>query len=656
MGLQIAEPTDPLRPEAERGVIRTDVETTDYAIDATLHPDEHRIEGLERITFRNRSTAAIDQLAFHLYMNAFSAEDTAWMKEGRGSHRANGQGKTSPWGYIDVRTVRLVEDGTEIPMVLGVDPSVATVDLPSPLPPGETLVLDVAWHTHLPEVFARTGYAENFVMAAQWYPKLGVLERDGRWQNHVFTFHSEFYADFGHYRVILDVPSDWVVGATGIRTAEAEEGERTKLTYEAAHVHDFAWSASPDFIEHIAEHDGIRIRQLHTPQTLADAQAHLDAQIQALDSMQPRFGPYPWSTITMIHPPAQGLGAGGMEYPTLFTSSPLYELPPPVGWVVQQRLDGRFTTVHEFGHQYFQGLLASDEFSAPWLDEGMNTFSNSLVLDDADDGAWAIRVLGHELDVGDLLRLDMGQLDGVGVVDLPADGFRNADGLYGRVVYRKTAAVMRTLRNLVGHDAFDDAMRTYATRFRFTHPTPEDLIATLAAELTSDPASPGQVALGDDVQLDVRAWLQQGLRTPRGVAFAVRWVENRRVEGSGGFHRDDDGQWSETPVEDDRDVEGLIVLERSGSFATPVQVEVTFDDADPVRVWWSGDAPTLIRTFPGRRVRSVHIDPDRHLELESERYDNHRYARRSERPTTATSDLSDLTEALMHAAMLGVGP
>ena len=166
VGLQIPEPTDPLRPKAERGVVRTDVETTDYAIDATLHPDEHRIEGLERITFRNRSTRAVEQLAFHLYMNAFSAEDTAWMKEGRGSHRANGQGTTSPWGYIDVRSVRLVEDGTEIPMVLGSDPSVATVDLPSALAPGDTLVLDVAWNTQLPEVFARTGYAENFVPQA----------------------------------------------------------------------------------------------------------------------------------------------------------------------------------------------------------------------------------------------------------------------------------------------------------------------------------------------------------------------------------------------------------------------------------------------------------------------------------------------------------
>lgn len=655
VGQNIDEPTDPLRPPAQRGEVPEAAHVTDYAIDAKLDEENFRIEGLERITFRNRSDVAVDHLAFHLYMNAFSAEDTAWMQEGRGSHRASGQGKESPWGRVVVDSIQTVSDKQALQLVPGEDPTVATVPLPLPLPPGASVEVDVAFTTHLPEVFARTGYKKNFVLAGQWFPKLGVLEPGGTWNDHVFTFHAEFFADFGDYRVILDVPAGWVVGATGIRTAEEDEGERRRLTYEAKMVHDFAWTASPDFVEHVAMHEGIRIRQLHTPQTWQDAPVHLEAQTEALDSMQARFGPYPWSTITIVHPPAQAGGAGGMEYPTFFTSSPLFDIPPALERVVAVRLDGRFTTVHEFGHQYFQGLLASNEFEAPWLDEGLNTFANTLVLEDSPQGGWAVRVLGHELGAGDLLRLDMAGLSGTAVIDQRADAFREVEGLYGRTVYRKTAATLRSLRNMVGHDRFDAALRTYVDRFRFGHPTGDDFIDTLTTALSDDPATPGTLTLGDGVVLDVRDWLEQALRTPRSVAFAVRWVENRPAQGDAGWHRGQDGTWSLTePAEPE--TEGVVVLERSGGFITPVQYAVTFDDGEVRTAWWDGRRTTDTLTFPGRRIESVALDPNRQLELEAKRMDNHRYARRDARPVTTEGDLADLTEAALLSALVGVAP
>jgi len=662
VGVQIDEPTDPLRPAEQRGSIPDDARVTDYAIDAKLDEENFRIEGLERITFRNRSDTALDHLAVHLYMNAFSAEDTAWMAEGRGSHRTSAQGATAPWGRVSISSIQTATDEQPLSLVPGSDPSVATIPLAEPLAPGARLELDIGFTTHLPEVFARTGYQADeqtqFVLAGQWFPKLAVLQDDGTWNNHVFTFHSEFFADFGNYRVILDVPEGWVVGATGIRTREDDDDSgRVRHTYEAQMVHDFAWTASPNYVEHIATHEGIRIRQLHTPQTWQDAQVHLDAQVQALDSMQRRFGPYPWSSITIVHPPARAGGAGGMEYPTFFTSGPLLEIPTPFDSMLEMRLDGRFTTVHEFGHQYFQGLLASHEAEAPWLDEGLNTFSNTLVLDDSPDGAWAVKVLGHTLDSGDLLRLDMARLDNIAVIDQRADEFAESEALYGRTVYRKTAAALRSLRNLVGHERFDDALRTYTDEFRFAHPSPEDFFRTLTAALQDDPAAPGLLALSPQVTLDVRDWLQQAFRTPRSVAFSVRWIENRGQLGESGWHRDEDGNWVETPRDDDeRKPEGLVVFERAGAFVTPVQYAVTFEDDSTEEAWWDGVRTTDTTTFPGRPIRSVSLDPHRHLELEAERIDNHRFVRRDERPVTTEGDLADLTEAALLSALLGVSP
>ncbi len=654
VGLQIPEPTEALRPVQARGDVPEAARITDYAIDAKLDPQAHTIEGLERITFRNRSGAAVDDVELHLYMNAFSAQDTAWMREGRGSHRASAQGMQSPHGRVEVRSIVAVDGKRALQLQPGDDPTVARVELPAPLSPGDEVQLDIAFTTHLPEVFARTGYARDFVLAGQWYPKLAVLQADGTWNNHVFTFHAEFFADFGNYRVILDVPQGWVVGATGIRTAQDDDAAGHKLTYEAQMVHDFAWAASPQFVEHVATHDGIRIRQLHTPETWRDAPVHLEALLEAVDSMQARFGPYPWTTITIVHPPARAAGAGGMEYPTFFTSSPLLEVPGPLQRAFTLRLDGRFTTVHEFGHQYFQGILASNEFEAPWLDEGLNTFANTLVLDDSQDGSWALRVLGQTLDAADLMRLDMARLEGTAIVDQAADAFVEVEGLYGRTVYRKTAAALRTLRNLVGHARFDDAMRTYTQRFRFAHPTPEDFIDTLVEGLAETPD--GRVALDGSTSLDVRDWLQQALRTPHSVAFSVRWVENRAAGSGAGWHRAADGTWSQTDAPDEVADEAVVVLERSGGFITPVQYAVTFEDGTLARGWWDGSTPTTTLTFAGKRVEFVALDPDRHLELEAVRFDNVRYARRDARPPGTDADLAELAEAAVLSALLGVSP
>lgn len=655
VGMNVDEPTDPLRPLEQRGEVPESARITDYAIDAKLDEENYRIDGLERITFRNTSETAVDHLALHLYMNAFSAADTAWMKEGRGSHRTMRQGEETPWGRVEVESIGLVGSDRGLTLEPGIDPTVATVPLPTPLGPGEQLEVDIAFTTHLPEVFARTGYSKDFVLAGQWFPKLAVLQADGTWNNHVFTFHSEFFADFGDYRVILDVPKGWLVGATGIRTADEEDSGRRRLTYEAAMVHDFAWTASPAFVEHVAEYEGIRIRQLHTGETWQEAPVHLEAQKEALDSMQARFGPYPWSTITIVHPPAAAGGAGGMEYPTFFTSSPLVEIPLAARDIVSIRLDGRFTTVHEFGHQYFQGLLASNEFEAPWLDEGLNTFSNTLVLDDSPQGNWAVKIMGHTLDSGDLMRLDMERLQGTAVIDQRADQFAETEALYARTVYRKTAATLRSLRNLVGHARFDAAMRTYADRYRFAHPAPDDFIDTLVESLQDDATNPGIVALDDTVRLDVRDWLHQGLRTPRSVAFAVRWVENRPGQGEAGWHRGEDGTWSESEG-DAPGIEGVVVFERSGGFITPVQYAIEFESGETLEGWWDGVRTTDTLLFPGQRIRAVRLDPNRHLELEAVRLDNHRFTWRKQRPVTTEGDLADLAEAAVLSALLGVAP
>lgn len=671
----VPEPASPLREPGKVGVIPQGAKVLDWEIHARLDADKHRIDGRARMVWRNTSAAAVARIPMHLYMNAFRAEDTAWMLEGRGMHRGNAQREASAWGYVDVQQVARRtgiahgSEGDAVPLVLreGEDPTVGEIVLDRPVPPGEAVELELEFVTQLPEVFARTGFAGPFHMVGQWYPKPGVLREDGTWRTHTFVYHSEFFADFGDYTVELDVPSDMVVGATGVLTNEVVDGDRKRLTYRAEMVHDFAWAADPRFLEYTASHDGVKIRQLVLPEHAWSWSAHLDAQVITLDSMQARFGPYPWSTITIIHPPSGAEGAAGMEYPTLFTTSEVKDSGFAArAFGFEERVSGVFTTVHEFGHQYFQGLLASDEFAQPWLDEGMNTTSNALVLEDRDGkDAWVMRMGRLTFHGTDFVRLSQQGNDTLQPIDASAAEFSPLVGGYGGVVYRKTAALMLTLRNLVGADAFDRALRTYADRWRFRHPTGGDLEETLreiiGARVALSVADPDDPASGV-VELDVGDVLEQGLRTTRVVDYRVHAIVNRRSAGHAGWHRNDQGALvggdEPAPTDDGPGPrEGVVVLHRAGDFVIPVEVEIVFDDDSRTRRVWSGRKRIHTLTFPDRKVARVRIDPDGKLVLESHRLDNHRVAPdASERDDGLSTPLGVVSEAAALALTLGVGP
>jgi hypothetical protein len=670
----VPEPSAALRPPELRGTVPSAVHIVDYAIDARLDADKHQVAGTVRITWRNTSATPVDRLPLHLYMNAFRADDTAWMLEARGSHRGARQGKDGLWGFVDLKGARLLGRGqvADFKLLEGVrgpvtdlqwkeeaDPSLATVTLTTPVQPAETVVVELEFLTQLPEVFARTGYAGDFHMLGQWYPKLGVLGPDGRWQAHVFTLNAEFYADFGDYEVHLDVPEAMVVGATGILVAADPPAEgRKKLHYRAEMVHDFAWAADPEFIELGAHWNDVRIRQLVHPDRAADAARHLEALIATLESMHARFGPYPWSTITVIHPPDDASGAQGMEYPTLFTTSDIIHLPL---WArmfgFEEQMSGVFTTIHEFGHQYFQGLLASDEAAQPWLDEGLNTTSNMLVLTDwHGEDAWLARVGRHGVSVDDFLRGSLDREAALDPVDAHADTYRAVTGSYGDTVYRKTGALMLTLRRLVGPARFDPAFKAYALEWRFRHPTGDDLVKALRAQLGEVVTLEGKTLGDQPVRLDIADYFQQALQTVNEADFSLHLVKNRRRAGDAGWHRDEHGELVLRDAPDDRElpasqlpddqIEALVVVHRVGEFKVPVELEVEFADDTTERILWDGQSRYEIFTWPGRRLRSARLDPDSKLLLEARRLDNHRAVPEFAPPDGLSRPVGDLGEAL----------
>ena len=711
----VAEPTTALRPPELRGVVPADARVVDYHIAAELDEQAHEIHGRMRLRWRNPTRRSVDRLPFHLYMNGFRAEDTAWMASSRGSHRGQRFARDR-WGFIEVTRVEQLPGDSQIdgppegdelssrgrPLSFAEDaePSTMTVTLAEPIGPGESIELALTFTTRLPQVFARTGYYGDFHMAAQWFPKVAVLEEAGGWQAHQFSLFAEFYADFGNYEVALDVPDHYVVGATGILVDTRElDGGRKQLSYRAEMVHDFAWAADPDFVEHWGEYEGIRIRQLIQPERVDDADIHLEAQLATLASMEARFGPYPWSTITIVHAPEGAEGAGGMEYPTLYTTSDIAALPGVPPALLRERLSGVFTTVHEFGHQYFQGLFASNEHAEPWLDEGINTAANHLAYwDRFGEDPWLAKLLGHELSSKDQLSLAMLSHAAQHIVDRPADAFDPLRASYGLTVYQKTAAVMLTLRELCGREPWDRALARYAEQARFRHPEGALLERLLVEEIGGDDGRLALVGDGgaDTVWLDVQDFLDQGLRTAEPADFRLLRAGNRRRQGGAGWHRRASGEaprelpaaaretgrlltelfdgaptegppglkrtatgddWSQSSEALAAELsEGFVVVQRRTAFRVPVEILVEFEGGERRTVIWDGQAPHATFTFPGQRVRRAIVDPRQLLIIEARKLDNAAWASEAKRPEDPLVDwVGDMAEAGHLATLAALG-
>ena len=216
----------------------------EYEISVELDPQTHRLRGTESIRWTNLAGEATDELWFHLYLNAFANDHTTFMRGlGRGTLRRGSEIERG-WGWTRILTLRLA-DGRDILGDLTFerpddgnehDFTVARIALGYPVEPGASVELVLEFEAQLPRVIARTGWAGQFHLVGQWFPKLGVFESADRsgsteagWNCHQFHPASEFYADFARYRVQITVPEDFIVAASGVQL-EQRDGCRRQLS------------------------------------------------------------------------------------------------------------------------------------------------------------------------------------------------------------------------------------------------------------------------------------------------------------------------------------------------------------------------------------------------------------------------------------------
>ena len=207
-----------------------------YQIDAKYDPAKHTVSATETLTYHNLTGQPLDRFPFHLYLNAFQQKST-WIHEAHrdGNFRTSrvDEWKPEDYGANDVTSVEVVGMGDLTKQMKFVSPddgnpddkTVFEVKLPHPVAPGQDVQFKIKFKATFPQVIARTGYKRTFLLAGQWFPKVGVWWH-GQWNCHQFHALTEFFADFGTYDVKITLPKDYVIGATGVQIERCRQRQR----------------------------------------------------------------------------------------------------------------------------------------------------------------------------------------------------------------------------------------------------------------------------------------------------------------------------------------------------------------------------------------------------------------------------------------------
>jgi hypothetical protein len=474
-----------------------------YNIDVSLNEKQHTLKGDLSVEYINHSPDTLTYIWFHLWPNAYKNENTALAKQLAADKEASKKWKEKNQGYIDSLSFKVNGQSITTGADSANDIDVVKLVLPSPLLPGQKATITTPFYVKLPFYFSRSGYDGDQYMICQWYPKPAVYDRKG-WHAFPYLDQGEFYSEYGTFKVNITVPADFVIGATGV-LQNKDELERYKaigaknyqapdnvemykaiqpkslktLQYYGENIHDFAWFADKDAV---IQYDTLQLASGKIIDVFSYSQPNgnkgwknsISIIKDAVRHYSAWMGEYAWPVVQAVEGP-KNLSSGGMEYPmiTLITS-PDSDI---------EELDATIT--HEVGHNWFYGMLGSNERDYPWMDEGINSFyqfryeaekykTNSIFGKSIPK---EFKTLPAE-EVMDRIYNAFNSMPAKEPVNTGSSSFPNKND-YGIVVYVKGATWLYLVQVSLGREVFDKAMQDYFANWRFKHPYPEDLKAAL---------------------------------------------------------------------------------------------------------------------------------------------------------------------------------
>ncbi len=616
-----------------------------YRMEVRLDPRERTVRGFEILTWKNQSEHRVGEFWFHLYLNAFKNNRSTFIQEAGLEMPWKGVTETEEiWGYTRIGSIEVLPDGElPVPEISGsgyvrpddgddLDQTVWRVLLSRPLEPGRRIRFRIEFVSKLPRGTRRTGWVEDYFFMAQWFPKIGIW-KDGAWNCHQYHNATEYFADYGVYDVSMTVPSHFIVGATGKRIDQRKNRDgTTTYRYYQADVHDFAWTTNPRFLERKRRftHPGlppVEVTLLLLPEHEHLQSRYFDAVMHAIRYFGEWFGPYPYPTLTVVDP-AYKSATGGMEYPTFITGR-------THSWAPQKVLSPEGVTIHEFGHQYWYGLVANNEFEEAWLDEGINSWAEARVQKQAYEPSrylerffWGIPLVFQSVKIPfettNLRRLRVsGDLD---VMVRPGWKYHSRRS-YLVNSYSKPEIALWTLERILGEELMLKVMRTYYRRYRFQHPTTKDFVSTVD-EVTGR---------------DMRWFFEQTFFSSELVDYAVETVRSEPIPPRKGMF-DLDGlptyvsrEEQEKKEKERKTYRTEVVVRRLGGARLPVDVLMVFENGEQIRRHWDGQYRWQRYKFEKSvRLQYAVVDPLRKLLLDIDPTTNSRWVEKGNHFSLAT--------------------
>jgi hypothetical protein len=582
------------------------IRQTYYKIDARLNVAEKTVNSEMKAYWVNKSNDIVSDVQLHMYLNAFSSNKSTFYLESGGDPGYDDM----DLGWIDIKYLTDRYETDLVPHMHYISPddnnpddkTVLKIDLPVSARPGDTVFLNAGFESKLPSKIIRTGYSDDYFFVAQWFPKFGVYEpagmryaTKGGWNCHQFHSDSEFYSDHSVYDVRISLPGEYVVGTGGLLLNETKDGTGKTLTFRSEDIVDFAWTAWPEYAVYTDQWKNVTLTLLLPPERKNQVKRQFQAVKNALEYLETNVGPYPWPYLTFVDPPAKGAGAGGMEYTTIFTSSSAYIMPSFFHLP-------EMVSIHEFGHSYFMGILASNEFEESWLDEGITSFWEARIVDHYyGKNSGMLDLPFFKIADRSISRTLYSVSGSRQVISNRAYSWNYPHGTYGIMSYMKPATWLYTLMGIVGEETTNEIFREYYSKWAFRHPSGKDFVNVVNEVVHR--------IHGDKFGPDMNWFFDQTLYGTGICDYRVSDFINIKIQKPLGRSKTGDSYINRIPGSDSI-YKSVVQLERTGDIMLPVELLVHFNNGAEIMETWDGKSRFKDFTYTGaRKIQWVKIDP-----------------------------------------------
>ncbi|MES2811889.1 MAG: M1 family metallopeptidase [Bacteroidota bacterium] len=657
----------------------------DYKIDVELDDKNARLYGTETITYTNNAKESLDYLWLQLDQNHFAKTSKTPMVQSNKMDPAMSAAAFSKV-YMEEKfdggfKIEYVKDALDAPVSYTVNETMMRINLKTPLAYGQKYTFKIKWWYNIGNYMVdggRSGYEQfkdgnRLYVIAQFFPRMAVYNDVEGWQNMQFWGQGEFALPFGNYEVNITVPADHIMEATGslqnraevltpvqlqrylaaeksydkpvVIATQEEAIEREKgisdkkktWRFKAENVRDFGISTSRKFI-----FDAMAV-SLGGKNVMATSvypkegnplweQYSTRAVAHTLKSYSSHTFDYPYPKAVSVNAQDQG-----MEYPMICWN---FGRPDENGVTSDRTKYGMLgVIIHEVGHNFFPMIVNSDERQWTWMDEGLNTFMEYLA-----EIEWEAT---FPVDRGPA-KLIVPYMSGDQNWIEPIMSNSEVIKQFGNNAYGKPAAGLNILREtIMGRELFDYAFKTYANRWKFKHPTPEDFFRTMedASGVDLDWFWRGWFYTTDYNDIGIKEVKQFFVSNDQPATFTAQQTNRRnRFRNSGPMVYMVDNASTDFKPEmsaalDVKSVKTLdeyvttnfndeeraklkapkyfyqVTFNKPGGLVMPLIVEITFEDGTtqdykfPAQIWLKNDKE-VSRTFSTQKlIKKIKVDP-----------------------------------------------